>query len=229
MSNQKISELTALSMVSPSDQFAAVTGGVTKSVTAVNLRNSLRGWTTPSGSFTSIGSPTVSTNSWGDIILTGTAAGSGANVCGHVVSAPATPWSFTVYFDAMMLHKAFQSYGLCFRESSSGKLHIFDMLAADLGLTVLTARSTKFTSPTSFSADYLATQKVGTYANWMRVRDDGSNRLCQLSPDGENWFTLHSIGRTDFITADQAGIVVGLENSASPQVAPIVCVRSLTF
>ena len=41
---------------------------------------------------------------------------------------------------------------------------------------------------------------------WFQIADDNTNRICSISQDGQNFDTFHSVGRTDFLTADQIGI-----------------------
>jgi len=160
------------------------------------------------------------------VVLTGGATGAGANVVARVKTAPAAPYVITVRMVANMIMKPFQSYGLCFRDSASGKLAILDILAADAGLQTLIARSTKFTNATTFSADYTATNHVPGFTRWLRIADDNVNRICSISSDGVDFQTIHSVGRTDFLTANQVGFVVGTENSGVPNFAPIVRVTS---
>lgn len=45
-------------------------------------------------------------------------------------------------------------------------------------------------------------------------RDDGTNRICSLSNNGRNWWVFHSVGRTDFLTADHVGFYVS-DNGSS--------------
>lgn len=160
------------------------------------------------------------------LVLTGGATGSGANVSLRVKTAPAAPWTLTVCILPTMANKPFQSYGICFRESSSGKLHVLDVLTTDLGLTTPFIRSTKYTNATTFSADYTST-RLSNLINWLRITDDNTNRKCYWSGDGQNWLQLDSQTRTDFLTADQYGLVVGTENSLTPNFAPILNCVSL--
>lgn len=166
------------------------------------------------------GTSTITSSAY-DQVLAGGAAGAGPNCVLRVRSAPATPYTITAHVRTVMAHKAYQSYGLCFRNSSSGALHIFDVIASDLGLTTVAIRSAKFNSGTSYNADYI-TMRIPQMVNWMRIADDGTNRICSISEDGLNWLVIHTVGRTDFITADQVGIAVGVENSATPNFAPIL-------
>lgn len=163
--------------------------------------------------------------SLGALTLVGAATGTGANIVARVKTAPSTPYVITAYVLPTMVHKAFQSYGLCFRQSSDGKLALLDIAAVDLGLTTPNVRSVKFTNATTFSADYINV-KVSELFRWLRIADNGTNRICSISADGQNWLDVHSVGRTDFLTADQVGFMVATENSATPNFAPILSVLS---
>jgi hypothetical protein len=159
------------------------------------------------------------------VVLTGAGTASGANIVARVKTAPAIPYTITVHLLPRMFSKAFQSYGVCFRQSSDGKLQVFDVLNSDAGLSTPLLRSTKFTSPTVFSADYTSL-RVADQPRWLQISDDGTNRICRVSSDGVDWHVLHSVGRTDFLTANQIGFMISTENSATPNFAPIVRVRS---
>jgi hypothetical protein len=158
------------------------------------------------------------------LALVGAATGSGANIVARVKTAPATPYVITAALQGAMIEKQWQSYGLVFRESSSGKIHTFDFLANG---TLTALRSAKFTSATVFSAQYIdAAVATGGGLLWLRISDDGTNRKCSFSRDGVNFIEIHSVGRTDFLTADQVGFMVGTENAATPNYAPVVTVLS---
>jgi hypothetical protein len=40
---------------------------------------------------------------------------------------------------------------------------------------------------------------------WLRLEDDGTNRKAHYSIDGQVFRLLHSVGRTDYLTADEIG------------------------
>lgn len=158
---------------------------------------------------------TVSTTN-GGIHLASAMATSGLNNRIRIKTAPAAPYTITAAFLV-----AFDPYGnnagarvfeagLVFRQSSDGKLH-----TAILGYTEATNAnyigSRKWTDATNFSADYVnnPSQTTTPYGLvWMRIADDNSNRIVSLSTDGANFFPFHSIGRTDFLTADQVGFMI---------------------
>lgn len=160
------------------------------------------------------------------LVLTGAATGSGANLVCRVKSAPATPWMQTAFMIGMCLNKPFQSFGLLFRNSGTGAIAAYDVLHFNSTEPPL-LRSTKFTNATTFSADY-TTVAISTIPNWFRIADDGTNRICSFSPDGQHWIQFHSVARTDFMTADQVGYFVSTENSATQNYAPILTVLSLS-
>lgn len=117
-------------------------------------------------------------------------------------SAPSTPYTITAYI-APAVTCASASFGLCFRESSSGKMVTLWLGArGDAGGQILIY---KMDSATGFNAAYLTSIGPSPQPVWMRISDDGTNRKCWISPDGQNWNLLHSVGRTDFITANEVG------------------------
>lgn len=94
--------------------------------------------------------------------------------------------------------------GLIYRQDSSADFQLVG------NYNDLTWVSAKWTDPNTPSADYIATNGVHHRGPlWIRILDNGTNRVSSFSTDGDNFVTFHSIGRTDFITADQIGI--GLE------------------
>lgn len=158
---------------------------------------------------------TVSTTN-GAIHLASAMATSGLNNRIRIKSAPSVPYTITAAFlvsfdpygnDAGS--RVFEA-GMVFRQSSDGKLHSFIV-----GYTEATNQnylgSRKWTDATNFSADYTNNPAQSICPNgllWMRISDDNSNRVVSLSADGVNFFPFHSVGRTDFLTADQVGFLV---------------------
>ena len=136
-----------------------------------------------------------------------------ANVRIQKKSAPATPYTITIAIYPLMANASYQGVGVCWRESSSGKLITW---GPDLSSTNSALSEGKWASPTSFTANY-----VSFYGNWigasvlfLRISDDGANRVCSHSVDGVNYRIAHSVGRTDFITADEVGWYSNGQSSA---------------
>src|SRR5262249_37829445 len=95
-----------------------------------------------------------------------------------------------------------------------------------IGAGTLNLRSSKYTNETTLSADYSVVPWPDAQMRWFRIMDDGVNRQCQYSGDGEIYRGFHAIGRTDFLTADQIGVHVFTTNAATPNFGPTVRVHS---
>jgi hypothetical protein len=150
---------------------------------------------------------------YGGIYLLGVSGGTQHRL--RYKTAPATPYTITTCFLPALGSSG--ECGLCFRQSSDGKLVIFTItqFSSEVCWSVQ-----KWGSSSSFSAQYGSITACGASANggapvWMRIADDGANRICSLSPDGQHWDqACHSVGRTDFLTADQVGITTRWDNAA---------------
>lgn len=128
-------------------------------------------------------------------------------------TAPSAPYVVDAAFlmNWTSLHKL-DSY-LGFRASASGKMHTTGFR---LEGAVVTLNSWKWTTSTSFSAAYNTNNYLflGQGLFFLRIEDDNTNRNIYVSNDGVNFVLFHSIGRTDFLTANQ--IVWGAGSDATP-------------
>lgn len=126
-------------------------------------------------------------------------------------TAPATPYTITAAFLMRMYKVATNNGGLCWRQSSDGKVITFPFIGnnGELGVT-------KYNSPTSANSNYTYNTPSLSIAPmlWLRIADNGTNRICSWSPDGQNWLVVHTIGRTDFMTADEVGFYVDAQNAS---------------
>jgi len=134
-------------------------------------------------------------------------------------NAPATPYTITAAFFATAGVNAASgaSYGLVFREAATGELHT--MLACVSPTGILS--SSKFSSATAFSAHYTSTTQSAMNIPqsripimWLRITDDGANRLTYYSLDGYDFVQYTTVGRTDFLTADQVGFFCNSRDAA---------------
>lgn len=167
--------------------------------------------------------PTVSSFTWdnqnsatatdnvGTIFLSKQSSGTIANqLIVLYKTAPSPPYKLTAKIIADVAPQNFAGYGLVFRQSSDGKL---------AGLTyvfvgsLMVAFARKFTNSTTFSADYFGSLPQ-YHQPWVRIEDDNTNRICSVSCDGVNWKVLHTVGRTDFLTADQIGFCINPEKQS---------------
>ena len=128
-------------------------------------------------------------------------------------SKPFTKFHVSIALFPRLLSVNFNTCGLLFRESGSGKVHTFTLEGNSSGTKNL--YSQKWNSPTSFSANYtnIGIAWLGPFF-FIRITDDGTNRICSYSSDGQNWATFHSVGRTDFLTADEVGFFVNGSTAA---------------
>jgi hypothetical protein len=135
-----------------------------------------------------------------------------------VKTAPATPYTITALIRGCMRPRQFLGFGLVFRESSTGRLHTWGTESDSSGSTPqIPLKSTKWTNPTTYNSDYRIIPYNEMNLYWLRIADDGTNRICSVSANGKNFIDVHSVGRTDFLTADQVGWVASANNfGASP-------------
>ena len=122
----------------------------------------------------------------------------------RVKTAPATPYTVTALVSTdRLIVGDFNSVGLYYRQSSDGKLVAFQLLVAS---GVWNLYVTKLTDATTFSAHYAGNVPISNKGLlYLRIADDGVNRICSWSQDGNNFTEILSVGRTDFLTADQVG------------------------
>lgn len=127
-------------------------------------------------------------------------------------AAPSPPYTLTA---VLLPHIYFEGdaawVGVCWRESSSGKLVYVGyggVSGVDTGLYSIV----KFTNPTSFSANYKQGRMVATGPILIQLIDNNTNRIVKASSDGQNWTTMHSVSRTDFMTADEIGIFCNFQH-----------------
>jgi hypothetical protein len=153
------------------------------------------------------------------IVLAGPAS-AGEDVRGRVKTAPSTPYVITAAFLTDALQLQFQGVGLCWRDSSGGGIvgasFGFNDAASHGGFSGTAFRVYKWNSPTSFSNVYASSAVSPCYPGpvlWLRIADNSTNRTCAFSTDGVTFTTFHTVGRTDFITADQVGFFINAANA----------------
>lgn len=163
------------------------------------------------------------TDAGGGIHLHGPGGGPGGNARIRKQTAPATPYVITALMSPCLFFKDFHTYGLVFRQSSDGKLVTFDHTANG---TLRQLRVTQWTNATTATA---AVQPISLFTGffpWMRIADNGTNRIYSVSADGQNWTQFYSEARTTHITADEVGFHVVAENSAVPNLDAAVTLLS---
>jgi hypothetical protein len=135
-------------------------------------------------------------------------------------TAPSAPYTCDIKFDFNYNPVATQA-GVMFgwRDSSNGKLALLKLLHGDNSFGGIYIENGKWTNSTTFSTTYnssVSSNNVFTrLPTWVRLKNDNTNAIVQLSHDGICWYQWHTIGKTDFMTRDQLcfGIIKGTNNT----------------
>lgn len=154
------------------------------------------------------GGSTVDTTNGGIFLLAPATALTNLRV--RVKTAPSPPYTITAALLVRSPGINFAGVGLCFRQSSDGKL-------ATLGLehnNDWQVVAHKFTSATAFSANYTSLN-LGTLFSpmFLQISDNNTNRIVRISTDGQHWQQIHSVTRTDFLTANQVGFYASADQA----------------
>lgn len=128
-------------------------------------------------------------------------------------TAPSTPWTLTVALIPQLYKYNYNQCGIGYRQSGDGKLVTFTIAGNAPELVI-----NKWNSPTSYNSGYQSTNwnPLGSPIIWLRLEDDGVDRIMSWSLNGAYWTQQHSVGRTDFLTADEIFIYVDSNNSTYP-------------
>lgn len=165
------------------------------------------------------GGASVTANA-GSIYLLGPAV-SGINWRIRKKAAPTVPYVITAAFLLSGIRAIDHAVGICFRQASDGKLHLLEIESASATANAKLG-SQKYTSATAFSATYVEVDYDPGRLVFLRIADDNTNRICSISPDGQNWIVISTIGRTDFLTATEVGFAVDVENTTWPVGATLI-------
>lgn len=195
-------------------EFRAETGG--GGSPDLSLFGPLFGLTPPvDGDYAWINQGGASVNAGTEGIFLLAPAASGTNLRIRKKAAPSTPYTVTAIILPALFGINFTSCGLVFRQSSDGKLIVFNIVHNG----EWTLNVEKFNSPTSFSASYVSVARFSGASGgpvFFRIADNGTNRICSWSADGENWYVVHTVGRTDFLTANEVGFYAGSDQTTWP-------------
>lgn len=151
----------------------------------------------------------------------GTCNTTGAHL--RVMTAPATPYTLTslIYVQSTWEANKYTGWGLCFRESGTGELSHISI--NNIGSDATKTGGGQFivedwTNPTTPGANKITLPTTsGGVENWilLRIADDGTDRIYSWSKDGVVWQVVYQIGRTNFLTADQIGIMTATSTSSA--------------
>ncbi len=118
---------------------------------------------------------------------------------------PYTKFQITACMIARKPPVNFSGVGLVYRQSSDGKIVTLNYcFGGTTGFNGL--QGFKYSSVTVGVAAYFAwPMDMGSAPFFLRIADDGTNRISSFSTDGTNFVVLHTVGRTDYLTCDEVG------------------------
>ena len=167
--------------------------------------------TTTDFSKTGTGAVSNMTNS---VLMTDPSAGSAWDFTILVKAVPTAPYSFTVHCVNYQTYATYQAFGICLKDSASGKLISFNCTTGG-AVDTNYIRTTRMTNETTAYGDYTLTSNIYYTPNWFRYVDNNTNRYSYLSRDGINWIQFDTQSRTDFITPNQIGICINPYSQSS--------------
>lgn len=125
----------------------------------------------------------------------------------YATLSPTSGYTATAFVDVSVLAGNYLYFGPVLYNSTSGAFIALSIGFDSTSLGGWGLKCDKWTNVTSFNAFYktIALTALGGLPNWLRFRDDSSNRFAEYSTNGVDWVTAFSVGRTDFITPSHVG------------------------
>lgn len=157
------------------------------------------------------GSGSVAAGTNGDIFLTAPTTGSDNLILRELTATPATPYTVTVMLMPTWNGSSFPSCDLSLRETSSGKIVVFNAAANNSAAFV---QVSKWTSATVFSAHYNSFQLPVTPVYWFRVNVTAGTLTWSRSVDGNNFVQIDSRAANDWFTTGPNKVGFALDNVA---------------
>lgn len=145
---------------------------------------------------------------------------SGGNATAMLVrSTPSTPYTIRVRLKATQNGADYVTYGLVWRNSSSGLLHFARMLWNGGYIRV---SLTNFSSPTNPVAETMSSVIMAPIPDWFRLTDNGTDRSLSVSSNGDDWVTMWSGARTTYVTPDQVGLAINNQGGSKDAVMSVL-------
>ncbi len=157
----------------------------------------------------------------GKILLT-VPADAGDQFRGLFISAPAAPYSIVMAWSHLgacggtAAASPFPQSELVFRESSTGKMASIVFMPRDGTLVRPTRLQVKYmTDNTTFSSSvFLQEWQFGQGPIWCKIEDNNTNLIFYVSPNGQDWLQIASVGRTAHMAGAPNQIGFGCNPSA---------------
>lgn len=163
---------------------------------------------------------TITVNTRGHLLLDAPAV-TATDLRLRVKTAPATPYTISCRITLTRPDKNYHMGGLCFRESGSAEITLFGFLFD----TTPKLAVSYWTDPSTFSS-HRQTVGYSSAVRWLRIADNGTDRLYLVSADGETFTQIYSEGRTTDMTANQVGFFIHSYNEAVPNLGAQILIQS---
>lgn len=139
-----------------------------------------------------------------------------------IQAIPGSTWTVIAHFAVVMEPVTNILAGIGCRQSSNGSIEMYeiqidattDLITKHQAIANNTTTSPTYTQSSVSNAGNARSEYVGAGGYWMKLQDDGTNRLMSMSQNGADWSQLFSTGRTSFLTCDQWGIEIFSSNAA---------------
>lgn len=157
-------------------------------------------------------SPMTTTTTRGGIAISCTTNGSVNALHYYYKNCPSTPWSceFAWLWEPASDYYALPACG--FRENSTGKLvSLLQYVSTGPGIPSITIY--QYTNATTIgSAEYNSSPAVFMPSLfWVKLQDNGTNRIFSISNDGQLWYDVWSVSRTTFLTGGPTAVFFGMD------------------
>jgi hypothetical protein len=143
------------------------------------------------------------------LTMMGTAS-STQNTETYLTPVLAAPYTFTVGIDYLQLWPInYTGIGIVLADGILNTSETVLYYLTGIGTAITNLNIQKFTNY-AWTANYYAGVFHTTIPGriFLRFRDNNTTRFSEMSMDGRNWYLIHSIGRTDFITPTYCGLVI---------------------
>jgi hypothetical protein len=136
----------------------------------------------------------------------------GLAIRGLVAVLPAAPWTVTAALRGLGGYNNTFTMGLFLYDSVSTKIVSFGYYNNSGAGTLA---GFKYSTPNNWAAEYNTMSRVrfcGPGHPWFQFRNDGANRVWNISQNGVYFDTVLTHGNTDYLTPTHAGFFAGPEN-----------------
>jgi len=167
---------------------------------------------TPNFAWANQGSAAVSNTHCGEIMTAPVSSGDQLRI--RYIAAPMTPYSITLVASAGEVGAQYVNAGLCFYNSSSGKVVTFgnsSNLTAGIVQNLVVQTWNSVSSINSASTTVIPFT-FGAFTV-LKVRDDGTNFTFSASSDGINFIQFYQVADTNFLTPQSVGYFIDVNNA----------------